>query len=243
DADFCQKYSQNIKSKQYHSSVTWKVTVKDNIISSRTKNLFSETFYNKEGQPSKIIYFGENNRPKSFTIVKYNARKLPFEEVYFTADSVVTGGKIYEYDSDNLLKSQISYSGEIVTNTYQISRANDSIIVAETDSLNKVVSNGVISALTADQKEVVFRSVENTTENYAGYDILSEITHKHIVGTARKKSFIYEDGKVAKTSVFNSDNEEISSASLEYDAMGNISRIIERCEKDGSTNVYMINYR
>lgn len=222
--------------------MTWKVTVKDNVIS-RTKVLFSETYYNENGQPSRIVYFGKDNRPKSFVIVKYNSRNLPFEEVNFTADSVMIGGTLYEYDNENMLSSQISYVGNSVTSNYRIERMADSIVVSEVDSLGKVISNGSISSIAADQKELVFRRVQNPEMTSYDYDILSEVTRKHIVGAAEKKVFIYENDKVVKTSVFGHDGEEISSASLEYDRAGNISRIIERREKDGTTNVYMINYR
>ncbi|MBQ5424612.1 MAG: hypothetical protein IIU33_05240, partial [Bacteroidales bacterium] len=84
---------------------------------------------------------------------------------------------------------------------------------------------------------------QNPEMTSSDYDILSEVTRKHIVGAAEKKVFIYENDKVVKTSVFNHNGDEISSASLEYDKNGNISRIIERREMDGATNVYMINYR
>ncbi len=242
DAVSCRNYSQKIKDNSFHSSVTWKVTVKDNIIS-RTKVLFSETYYNENGQPSRIVYFGENNRPKSFTIVKYNSRNLPFEEVNFTADSVMIGGTIYEYNNENMLSSQISYVGCSITSNYRIERMADSIVVSEIDSLGKVISNGSISSIATDQKELVFRRAQNPEITNSDYDILSEVTRKHIVGGAEKKVFIYENDKVVKTSVFDRNNEEISSASLEYDRFGNISRIIERREKDGATIVYMINYR
>ena len=242
DAVSCEKYSRNIKESALHSSLTWKVTVKDNVIS-RTKVLFSETFYNSNGQPSKIIYFGGGNRPSSFTIVKYNSHNLPFEEVNFTADSVMIGGTLYEYNDKNLLISQISYVGSSVTNHYRIEHSTDSIVVSEVDSLGKVISSGSISTIASDQKELVFRRVQRHEKIVGDYDILSEITRKHIVGVAEKKIFIYENDKVVKTAVFDSDNEEISSASLEYDRSGNISRIIERRERDGATNVYMINYR
>ncbi|MBO7651736.1 MAG: hypothetical protein J6S84_03360 [Bacteroidales bacterium] len=242
DAVSCRNYSQKIKDNSFHSSVTWKVTVKDNVIS-RTKVLFSETYYNENGQPSRIVYFGEGNRPKSFVIVKYNSRNLPFEEVNFTADSVMIGGTIYEYNNDNMLSSQISYVGNSVTSNYRIERMADSIVVSEVDSLGKVISNGSISSIATDQKELVFRRAQNPEITNYDYDILSEVTRKHIVGGAEKKVFIYENDKVVKTSVFDRNNEEISSASLEYDRFGNISRIIERREKDGATNVYMINYR
>ena len=242
DTRSCDSYSRSIKEKSYHSSVTWKVTVRDNVIS-RTKVLFSETFYNDNGQPSKIIYFGEGNRPESFTVVRYNSRNLPFEEINFSADSVMRGGTIYEYNDENLLTSQISYTGASITSNYRIERKSDSIVVCEVDSLGKVISSGFISTIAADQKELVFRRAQNPIIQSGDYDILSEVTRKHIVGAAEKKFFIYEGDKVVKTSVFNHDDEEISSASFEYDRTGNISRIIERREKDGSTNVYMINYR
>ena len=242
DAVSCRNHSQKIKDNSFHSSVTWKVTVKDNVIS-RTKVLFSETYYNENGQPSRIVYFGDGNRPKSFVIVKYNSRNLPFEEVNFTADSVMIGGTIYEYNNDNMLSSQISYVGNSVTSNYRIERMADSIVVSEVDSLGKVISNGSISSIATDQKELVFRRAQNPEITNYDYDILSEVTRKHIVGGAEKKVFIYENDKVVKTSVFDRNNEEISSASLEYDRFGNISRIIERREKDGATNVYMINYR
>ncbi len=242
DAVSCRNYSQKIKENSFHSSVTWKVTVKDNVIS-RTKVLFSETYYNENGQPSRIVYFGDGNRPKSFVIVKYNSRNLPFEEVNFTADSVMIGGTIYEYNNDNMLSSQISYVGNSVTSNYRIERMADSIVVSEVDSLGKVISNGSISSIATDQKELVFRRAQNPEMTSSDYDILSEVTRKHIVGAAEKKVFIYENDKVVKTSVFNHNGDEISSASLEYDKNGNISRIIERREMDGATNVYMINYR
>lgn len=242
DVVSCRNYSRKIKENSFHSSVTWKVTVKDNVIS-RTKVLFSETYYNENGQPSRIVYFGDGNRPKSFVIVKYNSRNLPFEEVNFTADSVMIGGTIYEYNNDNMLSSQISYVGNSVTSNYRIERMADSIVVSEVDSLGKVISNGSISSIATDQKELVFRRAQNPETTSSEYDILSEVTRKHIVGGAEKKVFIYENDKVVKTSVFDRNNEEISSASLEYDKFGNISRIIERREKDGATNVYMINYR
>ena len=242
DAVSCRNYSRKIKENSYHSSVTWKVTVKDNVIS-RTKVLFSETYYNENGQPSRIVYFGRDNRPKSFVIVKYNSRNLPFEEVNFTADSVMVGGTLYEYNDKNMLESQISYVGNSVTSHYRIERLSDSIVVSEIDSLGKVVSRGSISSIADDQKELVFRRAQNPEKTNSDYDILSEVTRKHIVGVAEKKVFIYENDKVVKTSVFDHDGEEISSASLEYDMFGNISRIIERREKDGATNVYMINYR
>ena len=242
DAVTCRKYSETLKNNSTHSSVTWKVTVKDNVIS-RTKVLFSETFYNKSGQPYKIIYFGEGNKPKSYTIVNYNAQNLPFEEIFFTMDSVMTGGVLYEYDSNNLLSNQISYSGSSVTSKYRIERTADSIVVAEVDSLDKVVSCGSISANAMDQKELVFRRAQNPESISDNYDILAEITRKHIVGAAEEKVFVYENDQVIKTVVYNREGEEISSASFEYDRQGNISRIIERREKDGATNVYMINYR
>lgn len=242
DAVSCESYSRNIKENALHSSVTWKVTVKDNVIS-RTKVLFSETFYNSNGQPSKIIYFGAGSRPTSYTIVKYNSHNLPFEEVNFTADSTMIGGTLYEYNDKNLLVSQISYIGSSVTNHYRIEHTSDSIVVSEVDSLGKVISSGSISTIASDQKELVFRRVQKHEKVVGDYDILSEITRKHIVGVAEKKIFIYENDRVVKTAVFDSDNEEISSASLEYDRSGNISRIIERRERDGATNVYMINYR
>ena len=243
DAVACWTYSQNIKEKSYHSSVTWKATVKDNVISRTKKVLFSETYYNERGQSSKIIYFDEENRPKCFTIVKYNSRNLPFEEINFTPDSVLIGGTLYEYNDENMLVSHVSYQGASVTSNYRIERMSDSIVVSEVDSLGKVVSSGSISSIADDQKELVFRRAQSQ-ENPAGdYDILSEITRKHIVGSAEKKVFIYENDKVVKTSVFGHDGEEISSASLEYDQSGNIIRIIERLENDGATNVYMIKYR
>jgi hypothetical protein len=242
DVVSCRNYSQKIKENSFHSSVTWKVTVKDNVIS-RTKTLFSETYYNKSGQPSKIVYFGENNRIKTYTIVKYNSRNLPFEEVNFSSDSVMLGGTLYEYNDDNMLISQISYVGNSVTNNYRIEHKADSIVVSEVDSLGKVISCGSISSIAADQKELAFRRAQYPANSDADYDILSEVTHKHIVGAAEKKIFIYEGDKVVKTSVFDRNGEEISSASLEYDKFGNISRIIERREKDGATIVYMINYR
>lgn len=242
DAVSCRNYSRNIKQKSYHSSVTWKVTVKDNLIS-RTKVLFSETYYNDNGQVSRVIYFGEGNRPKSFTIVKYNSRNLPLEEINFTPDSVMIGGILYEYNEEDMLSSQISYIGASVTGHYRIERLSDSIVVSEVDSLGKVLSRGSISSIASDQKELVFRRAQVPEKTVDDYDILSEVTRKHIVGVAEKKVFIYENDKVVKTSVYGHDGEEISSASLEYDMSGNISRIIERREKDGATNVYMINYR
>ncbi len=242
DVVSCRNYSQKIKNNSFHSSVTWKVTVKDNVIS-RTKTLFSETYYNENGQPSRIVYFGEGNRPKSFTIVKYNSRNLPFEEVNFTADSVMVGGTLYEYNDNNLLIAQISYLGSSVTSNYRIEHTADSIVVSELDSLGKVISCGSISSIATDQKELVFRRAQNPISPDGDYDILSEVTRKHIVGAAEKKVFIYEGDKVVKTSVFDHVGDEISSASLEYDTLGNISRIIERREKDGATIVYMINYR
>jgi len=242
DVASCKSYSQKIKENSYHSSVTWKVTVKDNVIS-RTKSLFSETYYNDYGQPVKIMYFGEGNRLRLFTVVKYNSRNLPFEEINFTPDSVMIGGTLYEYNSDNLLASQISYLGSAVTANYRIDRMADSIVVSELDSLGKVISCGSISNIDNDQKELVFRRAQNPAKYSDDYDILSEVTHKHIVGAAEKKVFIYDNDKVVKTSVFARDGEEISSASLEYDIYGNISRIIERRENDGATIVYMINYR
>ena len=238
----CRNYSKKIKENSFHSSVTWKVTVKDNVIS-RTKTLFSETYYNESGQPSKIVYFGDGNRLKSYTIVKYNSQNLPFEEVNFTSDSVMIGGTLYEYNNENMLTSQISYVGSSVTNNYRIEHKADSIVVSEIDSLGKVISSGSISSIATDQKELVFRRAQNPIKLDAYYDILSEVTRKHIVGTAEKKVFIYEGDKVVKTSVFDRYGVEISSASLEYDKFGNISRIIERREKDGTTIVYMINYR
>jgi len=241
DIRSCENYSRSIKGKSFHSSVTWKVTVKDNVIS-RTKVLFSETFFNANGQPSKIIYFDEANRPKFFTIVIYSMRDLPLEEINFTNDSVMIGGTIYEYGRDNLLMNQISYLGSSVTSQYRIDRMSDTIIVSEVDSLDRVVSRGSISNSTTDQIELVFRKAQNPEPLIGDYDILSEVTHKHIVGIAEKKVFVYDGDKVVKTSVFNG-GEEISSASFEYNADGNISRIIERREKDGETNVYMINYR
>ena len=242
DVASCRNYSKKIKENSFHSSVTWKVTVKDNVIS-RTKTLFSETYYNESGQPSKIVYFGDGNRPNSYTIVKYNSRNLPFEEVNFTSDSVMIGGTLYEYNNENMLISQISYAGSLVTNNYRIEHKADSIVVSELDSLGKVISCGSISSIATDQKELVFRRAQNPINPDGSYDILSEVTHKHIVGAAEKKVFIYEGDKVVKTSVFGHDGDEISSASLEYDTLGNISRIIERREKDGATIVYMINYR
>ena len=208
DAVSCRNYSQKIKENSFHSSVTWKVTVKDNVIS-RTKVLFSETYYNENGQPSRIVYFGDGNRPKSFVIVKYNSRNLPFEEVIFTADSVMIGGTIYEYNNDNMLSSQISYVGNSVTSNYRIERMADSIVVSEVDSLGKVISNGSISSIATDQKELVFRRAQNPETTSSEYDILSEVTRKHIVGGAEKKVFIYENDKVVKTSVFDRNNEEI----------------------------------
>ncbi len=242
DALSCEKCFQSIKNNSVHSSVTWKVTVKDNVIS-RTKVLFSETYYNKDGQPNKIIYFGEGNRPKSFTIVKYNSHNLPFEEVYFSMDSTMLGGVLYEYDNNNLLSTQISYSGSSVTSKYRIERTADSIMVAEVDSLDRIVSRGSISTIAYDQKELVFRRAQRPESIADDYDILAEVTRKHIVGAAEAKVFIYENDQVVKTTVFNHEGEEISSASFEYDSLSRISRIIERREKDGTTNVYMINYR
>lgn len=242
DVVSCRNYSRKIKENSFHSSVTWKVTVKDNVIS-RTKVLFSETYYNENGQPSRIVYFGDGNRPKSFVIVKYNSRNLPFEEVNFTADSVMVGGTLYEYNDKNMLISQISYVGSSITNHYRIEHKADSIVVSEIDLLGKVISCGSISSIATDQKELIFRRAQNPEMTSSDYDILSEVTRKHIVGAAEKKVFIYENDKVVKTSVFNHNGDEISSASLEYDKNGNISRIIERREMDGATNVYMINYR
>ena len=242
DARMCTGYSRSIKENSYHSSVTWKVTVKDNVIS-RSKVLFSETYYNEAGQPSRIMYFGDGNRPKSYTVVKYNSRNLPFEEVNFTADSIMIGGTMYEYDKNDMLVSQISYIGQSVTSKLSVERMSDSIVVSEVDSLGKIVSCGSISSIANDQKELVFRRAQNPSPATGDYDILSEVTRKHIVGLAEKKVFIYEGDRVVKTSVFDRGDEEISSASLEYDHFGNISRIIERRDKDGATNVYMINYR
>ena len=168
---------------------------------------------------------------------------MPFEEVNFSSDSVMLGGTLYEYNDNNMLISQISYVGSSVASNYRIEHKADSIVVSEVDSLGKVISCGSISSIAADQKELAFRRAQNPSSPDADYDILSEVTHKHIVGAAEKKIFIYEGDKVVKTSVFDRNGEEISSASLEYDKFGNISRIIERREKDGATIVYMINYR
>lgn len=242
DAISCKRYSQNIKNQAYHSSATWKVTVKDNVIS-RTKALFSETFYNRNGQPYKIIYFGEGNRPQTFTIVKYNAQDLPFEEVFFSTDSVMLGGVLYEYDSDNLLSNHIVYQADSVTANYNIKHFSDSIVVTQTNRAGQIISNGLISTTVNDQKELVFRRNNEQVVQKRDYDILNEFTKKHIVGNAAEKIFIYENDQVVKTSVLNNEHEEISSASFEYDRFGNISRIIERRDLDGATNVYMINYR
>ncbi len=242
DALSCERFSQNIKAKAYHSSVTWKVTVKDNIIS-RTKVLFSETFYNSNGQPAKIIYFGEGNKPKNYTIVKYNSRNLPFEEVKFTADSVMIGGTLYEYNSSNQLVSQIMYLGDSVLCSYEIKHLADSIVVSEVDSRGKIISSGLISSITDEQKELVFRKAVEHEISQNNYDILSEVTQKHIVGNAYEKVFIYDNDQIVKTAIFNNNHEEISSASFEYNISKNISRIIERRDKEGVTNVYMINYR
>lgn len=240
DVEYAKKQAQGNKQQQISKTRMWKFIVKDNAISGN-KYLFSETSYDKNGLATKTEFFNNKKQTTSFTIYKYNSNQLPFEEITFSPDSTPICGVIYEYTQNKLLKKQTNYKGAEITDTYKIERSGDSIYVVEVDSLDRVISYGSITAISDAQNELTIRQAKEKNQNNNNYDILQEIFKKHIIGSACKKDFVYENSRLVKTSIFDSNDKEISSASFEYDKLGIINRIIERNEIEHTTNVYMIN--
>ena len=241
-----------IKTMNINLSQTWLYMVKGNTISSN-KILISEISYNSDGLPHKMSFFDENRKISNFTVVKYNKQLLPFEEIRFTVDSLLINGIMYEYDENNLLDKQINYNNKAeIISIFVHNRSNDSIYINDYDANNNLKEKNIIILENINGMDLIKKTLKLDNNNETlqkqvfEYDEMSSLHKKTIfengVNTGYKDFVYSEEGALIKSSFYNADSELASSTSYEYDAYGNIDRIIERAEKDNSTKVFMINY-
>ncbi len=233
-------------------SQTWMSLVKDNIVSTN-RVLVSEIYYNDFGCPEKMMFFDERRNLETFTVVKYNNNKLPFEEIRFSADSSLINGIMYMYDEQNLLSKQLNYNNlEGVVSSFVYKRVNDSVLIDEFNSENQLLSS---SYFLIDQTSVSDRIEKIVKTNYESnitekqvfeYDEMSTLTKKFLFennNSAGYKTFIYSDeGALLKVSYFNGQDKLINSTSYEYDSFGNIISIIEKDELEDMSKVFSIKY-
>ncbi len=233
-------------------SQTWLYMVKDNIISSN-KILIQEIYYSQLGLAERIMQFDENQNLKTFTVVKYNNRHLPFEEIKFSADSVLEGGVMFEYDKNDLLSKQVDYDNNaeiIAAQTYF--RSNDSIYVLVTDKSGNLIYKNFIS-ITGDSKNDLIKSMEKKDKNNTlfektifEYDELQSLRRKTVYDNKNrgtKREFVYnDDGALIRTVTYDENSTILTDSSFEYDQYGNVTRIIDLNSENGITKVYFIKY-
>jgi YD repeat-containing protein len=233
-------------------SQTWLFMVKDNIISSN-KILVQEVYYNSEGLPERILHYDEMQKLKTYTVIKYNNHKLPFEEIDFTADSVLISGILFEYDDNDLLSRQVDYDNKaelIAMQTYQ--RSNDSIMISVTDKAGNLIYKNLIilsGKIGKEQIKSMTKSDRNNTvfeKVMFEYDELQSLSRKFVyddknIGTRRE--FVYNDeGALIRTVTYDENSAIHSDSSFEYDNYGNVIRIIDLDSSTGSTKVYFVKY-
>jgi hypothetical protein len=233
-------------------SQTWLFMVKDNIISSN-KILVQEVYYNSEGLPARILHYDEMQKLKTYTVIKYNNHKLPFEEIDFTADSVLISGILFEYDDNDLLSRQVDYDNKaelIAMQTYQ--RSNDSIMISVSDKAGNLIYKNLIVLSGKIGKEQI-KSMTKTDRNNTvfekvmfEYDELQSLSRKFVyddknIGTRRE--FVYNDeGALIRTITYDENSSIHSDSSFEYDNYGNVIRIIDLDSATGTTKVYFVKY-
>lgn len=231
-------------------SQTWLYMVKDNVISSN-KLLVQEIYFNKAGLPERLYHYDEAQELNSFTVIKYNARNLPFEEIKFTPDSTLISGTLFEYDKNDLLSKQVNYTNnaEIIL-MQEYSRSNDSIYVKVTDKNGIQVYKSIItlSSRTGEIKNMI--KVDNNNEiierTIFETDEPRSITRKFVYDSANRgirRDFVYSDeGALIRTVTYDQNSEIMSDSSFEYDEYGNLIRIIDMDQATATTKMYFIKY-
>lgn len=233
-------------------SQTWMSLVKGSIVSTN-RVLVSEIYYNDFGCPEKMMFFDERKNLETFTVVKYNNNKLPFEEIRFSADSSLINGIMYIYDDTDLLEKQINYNNAAdILSTYVYERTADSVLIYEYDYADELLSSSYFlmksESFTGRIDKIVKKDYKNNTseKQIFEYDDMSILTRKLLFennNSAGFKTFIYSDeGALLKVSFYNDQDVLINSTSYEYDSFGNIISIIEKDEVENMSKVFSIKY-
>ncbi|MEJ5266965.1 MAG: hypothetical protein WHW07_04095 [Bacteroidales bacterium] len=231
---------------------TWLYIVKDNLVSSN-KVLVQEVYFTKAGLPEKIFYFNEDSTVNSFSIIKYNFRNLPFEEIRYTSDSSLIDGILYEYNRNGFLSKQIFYDNKanvIRTLVYEnigdtimvTSYKNDSIILFKDIIIfNDGWENGTVKKLLKlDKNNSV---IENSTFVYNEFDaIRSKITYDAKNQGVIKEFFYDDNGAVIRTVTKTDYGIILNDSSFEYDSYGNVKTIIDYNPIEKMSKLFVINY-
>jgi antitoxin component YwqK of YwqJK toxin-antitoxin module len=231
---------------------TWLYIVKDNLVSSN-KVLVQEVYFTKAGLPEKIFYFNEDSTVNSFSIIKYNFRNFPFEEIRYTSDSSLIDGILYEYNRNGFLSKQIFYDNKanvIRTLVYEnigdtimvTSYKNDSIILFKDIIIfNDGWENGTVKKLLKlDKNNSV---IENSTFVYNEFDaIRSKITYDAKNQGVIKEFFYDDNGAVIRTVTKTDYGIILNDSSFEYDSYGNVKTIIDYNPIEKMSKLFVINY-
>ena len=231
---------------------TWMYLVKDNLVSSN-KVLMQEVYFTKAGLPEKIFYFNEDNTVNTFSIINYNFKNLPFEEIRYNADSSLIEGILYEYNRNGFLSKQIFYDNNaniIKTQVYEnigdtimvTSYKNDSIILfKDIITFNDGWENGnVKKLLKLDRNNTV---LENTTFVYNEFDaIRSRITYDAKNQGVIKEFFYDDNGALIRTVTKTDKGIVLNDSSFEYDSYGNVKTIIDYNPIEKISKLFVINY-
>ncbi|HOK38779.1 MAG TPA: hypothetical protein P5538_08150 [Bacteroidales bacterium] len=231
---------------------TWLYIVKDNLVSSN-KLLVQEVYFTKAGLPEKIFYFNEDSTVNSFSIIKYNFRNFPFEEIRYTSDSSLIDGILYEYNRNGFLSKQIFYDNKanvIRTLVYEnigdtimvTSYKNDSIILFKDIIIfNDGWENGTVKKLLKlDKNNSV---IENSTFVYNEFDaIRSKITYDAKNQGVIKEFFYDDNGAVIRTVTKTDYGIILNDSSFEYDSYGNVKTIIDYNPIEKMSKLFVINY-
>jgi len=231
-------------------SQTWLYMVKDNVISSN-KLLVQEIYFNKAGLPERLSHYDEAQKLNSFTVIKYNARNLPFEEIKFTPDSTLISGTLFEYDENDLLSKQVNYGNDAqILLMQEYSRSNDSIYVKVCDKNGILVYKSIItlSRRSGEIKNMI--KVDNNNEiierTIFETDEPRSITRKFVYDSENRgirRDFVYSDeGALIRTVTYDQNSEIMSDSSFEYDEYGNLIRIIDMDQATTTTKMYFIKY-
>lgn len=231
---------------------TWMYLVKDNLVSSN-KVLVQEVYFTKVGLPEKIFYFNEDNSVNTFSIIKYNFKNLPFEEIRYTADTSLIEGILYEYNRNGFLSKQIFYDNKaniIKTQVYEnigdtimvTIYKNDSIILfKDIITFNDDWENGTVKKLLKlDRNNTV---IENTTFVYNEFDaIRSKITYDAKNQGVIKEFFYDDNGALIRTVTKTDKGIVLNDSSFEYDSYGNVKTIIDYNPIEKISKLFVINY-
>lgn len=216
--------------------------------------LLMDTYYNIDGQPELLLYYGGEGEKEKFTKFIYDDNGNMAEEVRFNADSSLINGIIFSYNENKCLIKRADYDGDgNILSIHNFKRINDSVILKTTSLPNgdiiylqknlytPPIDNGILIST------VTYESNGNIIDSVAySYNTQYKVTDKEIFSNHEEEEkehieYLYnKEGALIKLN--NLHNTNAYTTEIEYDDFGNIIGIITKDKNDNITKYLIIKH-